>query len=277
MEGWALADQQLAASGSVSDSGSEWQNCAASSELDVSTLDRDPLTSEVGQATTLQQLDAHFEQLTDQPCDEGKWLAVMKQQVLILGQLSNNPEWQPELAEMESWKKRLCADLPDPARFQAGRLRAHVPVLEEYFRLTGGAASPTAKQVVKWLKEGIKFPFVDINDPGQLLAPKRKQKMLIVRSMLQSALLGGEDIEAYLSGDHPRTVRFPNHKSVSTYDGFVSQEVASILEKGVIREWAGLEPPVVTNGLLVVDDRAPKLRLCINPMYPNLFLSLIHI
>jgi len=146
-------------------------------------------------------------------------------------------------------------------------------VLEEYFRLTGGAASPAKTQVVKWLKEGIKFPFVDINDPGQLLAPKRKQKMLIVKSMLQSAVPRGEDIEAYLSGDRPRTVQFPNHKSVNTYDDFVSQELASILEKGVIKEWAGLEPPVVTNGLLVVDDRAPKLRLCINPMYPNLFFK----
>ena len=34
----------------------------------------------------------------------------------------------------------------------------------------------------------------------------------------------------------------------------------------------GSRPPVVVNGLRVVDEKFPKLRLCINPMYLNLFM-----
>ncbi len=45
---------------------------------------------------------------------------------------------------------------------------------------------------------------------------------------------------------------------------FVSEEIAAGLVKGVIKEWTLEEPLVVINGLKVVDEKFPKLRLCIN-------------
>lgn len=36
-------------------------------------------------------------------------------------------------------------------------------------------------------------------------------------------------------------------------------------------------PPSVVNGLKVVDDKPTKLRLCINPMYVNLFMRYIQV
>ena len=50
-------------------------------------------------------------------------------------------------------------------------------------------------------------------------------------------------------------------------------ELVKALAEGVIAEWPFPEPPTVVNGLNVVDDKLPKLRLCINPMYINLFLK----
>ncbi|KAL0030847.1 hypothetical protein WJX77_009431 [Trebouxia sp. C0004] len=71
----------------------------------------------------------------------------------------------------------------------------------------------------------------------------------------------------------PSPVQFHNHKSFQTYASFVDTKLDKALAKGIIGEWPFPEPPTVVNGLKVVDDKLPKLRLCINPMYINLFLK----
>ena len=50
-------------------------------------------------------------------------------------------------------------------------------------------------------------------------------------------------------------------------------ELVKALTKGVIAEWPFPEPLTVVTGLNVVAHKLPKLRLCINPMYINLFLK----
>eukprot|EP00798_Chlamydomonas_sp_ICE-L_P003514 gene3514-biopygen21247 len=60
-------------------------------------------------------------------------------------------------------------------------------------------------------------------------------------------------------------------KEVMRHEDFTRGEVVAMKRKGVVRVWDGVEAPVVVNGLRVVEDKLPKLRLCINPSYPNLF------
>ena len=48
-------------------------------------------------------------------------------------------------------------------------------------------------------------------------------------------------------------------------------ELAKAEAKGVIVEWPFAEPPKVVNGLKVVEGK--KNRLCINPMYINVFME----
>ena len=195
----------------------------------------------------------------------------MRQAWGLLQKLGKDPKWQPADEDPDTWRAQLLNDLPDPERFRAGRLGERVEVLEEYFRIAGNKTK-AATRVVRWLKHGIYCEFVPTDSPGQEAMPFSKKKKEIVRSMLQKAIPRGEAVENYLSGNRPRAVHFPNHKSTAQYASFVEEELQGMLRKGVVKEWAAPEPPVVINGLRVVDEKAPKLRLCLNPMYLNLFL-----
>ena len=184
--------------------------------------------------------------------------------------LGLNPAWEPPDEDPEQWLLSLKRDLPEPEAFKAGRLGAHAGVWEKFFQLAGNRTK-AAKQVVRWLRDGVFCPFVAIDHPGQEAAPFHKKKLEIVRAMLRRAVPVGADVDSYLRGKKPQAVVFPNHQSTVTYGGFLREELEGMLRKGVVKEWAAPEPPVVVNGLRVVDDKAPKLRLCINPMYVNLF------
>ena len=168
-------------------------------------------------------------------------------------------------------EESLIRDLPDPDQFRAGQLRVHAAVWEEYFSRSGNNTK-AAKQVSRWIRDGIHCPMVEVEHQGQQAAPFHRKKVEIVRAMLQRALPPGAEVESFLAGSKPHAVQFPNHRSASVYRDFVSAELGSMLEKGVVKEWAAEEAPTVINGLRVVDDKAPKLRLCLNPMYINLFL-----
>jgi hypothetical protein len=57
---------------------------------------------------------------------------------------------------------------------------------------------------------------------------------------------------------------------------YVRGEVEKALALGVIARWTpDMGRPTVINGLrVVVSNRGRKLRLCMNPMYPNLFMHI---
>lgn len=230
----------------------------------------DPLLDASPPAERLGVADPTFYSLTRPHVDLEAASETMKDAVLGLKALAEDSSWEP--VEEEGWQELLQASLPDPADFKAGTLGAHWQVVEEFFRISGND-SQMAKRVVTWLREGVYCPFTDANSPGQLAAPFARKKREIVTAMLEKALPKGSRVEEYLQGDKPKPVSFPNHRSTAQYASFVTEEVASMLEKGVVKEWGAAEPPVLVNGLRVVDDRAPKLRLCINPMYLNLFLK----
>ena len=170
----------------------------------------------------------------------------------------------------EDWAARLTSYAPVPDQFQAGGLHANVACLEEFFTLTGNN-SVNAKKVISWIKQGIKLPFVGVNHKSHQHAPEYRKKLEIVKRMLAKAK-GSEHVEECLQGREPSQVQFPNPKSAEVYASFVDTEVAKALQKKVVVEWPFQDLPRVICGLKVVDDK-PKLRLCINPMYPNVFME----
>ncbi len=128
-----------------------------------------------------------------------------------------------------------------------------------------------AREVVGWLREGLRWKLFPLNTPEQQAAPFRRKKLRVVREMLARVLPEGSDVEEYLLGDEPHEVVFPNHNSLSKHAEFAKGEIKAMASKGVIQNWGAREPPRVVNGLLVVDEKFPKLRLCLNPSYPNLW------
>lgn len=175
-----------------------------------------------------------------------------------------------DLQEDAAWVDMLRSGCPDPAAFVAGGLHRYAAVWKDYF-LAAGNTSSAAKDVLRWVEKGYCLDFVDPEEEGQQRAPLFHKKKGIVTSMLAS-VLPPDQVAGHLTGSVPKPVRFPNHKSAVLYAEFARQEVASALRQGVIRVWGGSVAPTVVNGLLVVDDKAPKLRLCTNPMFVNLFL-----
>ena len=182
-----------------------------------------------------------------------------------LRQLAVDPSWQPSSSMLHLFG---CPDSSLP--FLAGQLGAHWKVVELYFNLTGNMSS-SGKKVVKWLKEGLHLKWTVPNHPSQSSMPEYSKKLALVTSMLTRALGSKEKALEHLSGDRPKTVSFPNHRSTITYGEFLREELAGMLEAQVIKRWEAKEPPVVVNGIRIVDEKLPKLRFCINPMYVNLF------
>ena len=118
---------------------------------------------------------------------------------------------------------------------------------------------------------GIKLRCVPIDTPGQECIPHSVKKKQVVQQMLRQAS-SPYTPEQLFTAPQPLQVAFPNHKSAHTYSEFVSAEIVSMLGKGVIQEWTQPTPPTVINPIRVVDEKAPKLRFCINPMFINLFM-----
>ena len=168
------------------------------------------------------------------------------------------------------WLARMLASAPDPDHFQAGRMHAHVDVLDAFFTQTG-SNNPNSRKIRTWVRHGIKLPFVGVGHKSHAQAAHYDRNLQVVKRML-SRSVGEANISPLLEGSKPSAVQFQNHKSVQTYAAFVDSELAKALAKGVIAEWPFADPPTVVSGLKVVDDKLPKLRLCINPMYINLFL-----
>lgn len=201
--------------------------------------------------------------------------AAMLHEGLALIQNLQDPQYTAEKEfQQESdqtWLNRMLSYAPDPSAFTAGRMHACVSVLQEYLE-SQGKKSRVATNVIKQFREGVKFKFVGTEHPSQAKAPQRRQKMEAVRSMLGKAV-GKESVDEYLTGNTPHPIQFPNHRSVREYEDYVAAELEACMLKGVVKEWKFDKPPRVRCGLKVVDDKLPKLRLCVNPLYINMFME----
>ena len=243
--------------------------------LELVDLQQDPLLAPSTIARHHGPIDPHFfKPAVTSSGSEAREAAhrSMTQAWGILQKLGRDLDWIPMEEDPDAWREALVADLPDPDKFMAGRLGERVDILEEFFRISGNQTK-AAQQVIRWLKHGIYSKFVPVDNPGQEDMPFFRKKKEIVTKMLKQALPEGTAIEGYLKGDRPKEVHFPNHNSTTVYADFVKEELEGMLRKKVVKEWAWSEDPVVINGLRVVDEKWPKLRLCLNPMYVNLFLQ----
>lgn len=165
---------------------------------------------------------------------------------------------------------RMECMAPDPKKFSGGSMNASAEVWQEFLSRTE-SHSRQASAVLGWMRNGLQLTFVGTQHASQEKAPHRKRNMEVVRKMLTRAV-GPARVDECLAGKAPAEVQFANHASVQKYEDFVTTELQAALAKGVVKEWTLEQSPVVVNGLKVVDDKLPKLRLCINPMYINLFL-----
>ena len=171
-------------------------------------------------------------------------------------------------AEYEAQLRALC---PDPDQFQSGRLQRHAHVWEEFLEMSGnGKISETGRAVLRMIRDGVQLDFVGVWGPGHESAPHRQEKLRIVKQMLGQAQPGIKP-ETLLEGRVPHPVRFPNHMSAEEHSAFVTAEIGKAMGQGAVRRWEGPAAPVVVNGLRVV-VQPDKLRLCMNPMYINLFM-----
>lgn len=168
------------------------------------------------------------------------------------------------------WSDRMIAMAPDPDHFHAGRLHSHVVLLDTFFDMTN-SLNASSKKVKAWIRHGIRLPFVGVWHRSHLKAPHYRQIVEVVKRMLSRAV-GTDNVSQYLQGSTPTPVQSPNHRSVLTYSDFVGSEITKGIAKGVMAVWPGPDPPTIVNGIKVVDDKFPKLRFCLVPMYINVFL-----
>ncbi|KAK9868491.1 hypothetical protein WJX84_009472 [Apatococcus fuscideae] len=87
--------------------------------------------------------------------------------------------------------------------------------------------------------------------------------------------VGPERTAKFLDRDTPGKVHFGNRVSAQQHAGFMTQEIRQLRSTGTLPTWqeAGLsEPPMVTHGIGVVENRKGKLRLIVDARYLNLFI-----
>ncbi len=196
--------------------------------------------------------------------------------ILLLREAVADMQWAARggVAADDSPDDSFAAQLaqPFPAAFAAGRLADHGPIWREYFNLTypGGRLTPSAKDILRWLDQGVTFDFVRLEDASIPRSPNHSRNLRVVAQHLRQA---GYDPAQLLHGDRPSPVRLPNHASALEHGDFVTTTLRACIEKGVASRWdydAWGEPTVVSP--LRIVEKEGKLRRCINPMYINLFI-----
>ena len=244
----------------------------------ASWLDSDPLLDHgILRSPSAQQFSGHPESfqlgpILDNPEEIQRLHSMLSRGISLIRKL-RDPSYSAAEEYIESdaaWSARMVSMAPDPDRFQAGRMHAQVAILDAFFAQTN-TNSAISRKVKTWVRHGIKLPFVGVGHKSHAPAAHYNSNLEVVKRML-ATVVGAANISPYLQGTKPSPVQFQNHKSVKTYASFVDEEVTKAVAKGVVAKWPFTHPPTVVNGLRVVDDKLPKLGLCINPMYINLFL-----
>lgn len=217
--------------------------------------------AQLGQPLKGVQIAAHERSVYD-----GTGLQVTWDTLTRLGQ---DPSFQPAPQE-EGWDQHFANTLPDAQTFMAGGLSRATAAWDHFFVLAN-TDEEGIREVRPWITEGVDWPMLPVFHKNHPHGPNRTKKINIVKSMLKRALPPGTEVTTYLQGPLPSAVEFGNHNSIQAHQQFATEEVQAMLSKRVIKRWTEEQQPVVINGLLVCTDKFPKLRLCLNPMYPNLW------
>jgi hypothetical protein len=171
-------------------------------------------------------------------------------------------------ASPERCMDAIAATLPDPAGFRGGGLTRYYHVWEH---LLGPYARSrlNVRWLLKFLKKGIAWPMVA--PATQHRMPDFKDKIARVHRML-AAQVGRDQAVNLLRLSSPAHVHFPNHRSTTAYPDFVTGAIEEAMRANVLLKLPPGQVPLCTAPLGVADNKAPKLRLIIDPAYVNMLL-----
>ena len=176
-----------------------------------------------------------------------------------------------------AFERQMQSSTRPPEDFLPGRLRTHRAAWRHYFAQSSPDREPSKQQrmLLGMIEDGVKFKWVGARPADAPATPQQRRKRHIVTQMLRQAEPTA-DPEQFLTGPTPHKVQFPNHRSAAEYADMVRAEIQKCLRARVVAKWsADMGKPTVINGLRVVMGAdGKKFRLCMNPMYPNLFMEI---
>lgn len=161
----------------------------------------------------------------------------------------------------------VLSGLPDPERFQAGGWTTHAEVWGHLFKplaRTRAAVPAMLEAVTTGLRWQLKAP------AQQTAMPDHRKKMARLRQALARQGTPPAETSRILHSPRPAALRFPNHRSVEDYPAFVRDEIAALCGTGAVMQLPAGQRPLIVNPLGVADNKNPKLRLILDPFYPNL-------
>jgi hypothetical protein len=183
-----------------------------------------------------------------------------------------------EAAQPEAFEQLLGSLVPNPADLQPGRLTAHAPVWRAYLAeevCDGAGELPHLAYALSLVEEGVRFDFVPVDDAAQAASPRHCRNTRIVNASL-TYRFPGEPPASRLSGSEPHAVDFGNQISAEQNSDFVDAELLRCAARGVVREWDparhGGSTPTAVSSLRIVAKAGGTLRMCVSPMYTNLFI-----
>lgn len=178
------------------------------------------------------------------------------------------PDWGGE--DWQAWLDELSALLPDPAHFQAHSLRQHYPAWEA---LLGDRERRPSRDVLRMIREGIRFKWRQPNSPHQQQHPRWRQNLQrIERAIAQ--VYGADRVASFLEAPEPQPIHLPNHQSISKtaeHAAFTGEQISKLESTGAARRWPFQRPPRVVLPLGVATNSAGKLRLVLDGGYVNLW------
>ncbi len=162
----------------------------------------------------------------------------------------------------------LLRKLPDPKAFQAGQWSVYGAVWD---KLLGPyrRERKNVKEVLTYIKTGAKWPLVV--PTSQTDMPDFKHKLARLTNMLSRAETDHSPTEI-LDSATPKAVKFPNHASVDRHPEFVSKAIGEAQVARAVWELPEGWRPQVCNSLGVA-SKAEKLRMVVDPAYPNLLFK----
>ena len=120
----------------------------------------------------------------------------------------------------------------------------------------------------------MRFDFVPVHHEAQAASPRQRGNERIVTSSLRRRY-PDEPPEQRLSGPSPHPADFGNHSSALQHAEFVDAELLRCAARGVVEPWDPARhggQPIAVSSLRLVAKADGSLRMCVNPMYVNLFI-----
>lgn len=166
----------------------------------------------------------------------------------------------------------------EESRFVSGFLASRLSSWQRWVKLTGQENSRIARQVLSWVRSGVKLEFCSPFSPCQQSHPRYAANISRVRQMLAREV-GPDIVEPLLAGNAPGHVHLRNKASLEMHDEFAQAQVNKMLKNGVLQVWdpALYGLPKVVSGLGIASDSKGKLRMIWDGRYVNLFVPYVKI